>query len=105
MKPMRERGAGTALAALLDAVCHAPSARGWLGALVSYETLLLREMGYGGGTSDLGAPHFDKFENAFAAFDRLFSPLEKHLLADRYGDVMSARNLLRARLAKIAGAV
>ncbi|MFX6254467.1 DNA repair protein RecO C-terminal domain-containing protein, partial [Acinetobacter baumannii] len=36
-----------ALGALLDAVCHAPSARGWLPALVSYEVLLLRELGYG----------------------------------------------------------
>ncbi len=87
----------SALAGLLDAICNAPAARGWLGALVSYETLLLREMGYGGGS----APRFDTFEDAFAAFDRLFMPLEKHLLADRFGDVMSARNLLRTRLAKI----
>src|SRR6186713_1265155 len=37
-----------ALGGLLDAVCHAPSARGWAGALVGYEALLLRELGYGG---------------------------------------------------------
>jgi len=90
----------SALSALLDAICNAPSARGWLGALVSFETLLLREMGYGGGN----APQFEGFDEAFAAFDRLFTPLEKHLLADRYADVMAARNLLRARLARIAGA-
>lgn len=90
----------SALSALLDAICNAPSARGWLGALVSYEVLLLREMGYGGGD----APKFDGFDDAFAAFDRMFTPIEKHLLVGTYGDVMSARTLLRTRLARIAGA-
>ena len=36
-----------ALAALLDAICLAPSARGWTPALLSFELLLLRELGYG----------------------------------------------------------
>jgi hypothetical protein len=47
-----ERQAGLshreALDALLTAICHAPSARGWASALVGYETLLMREFGYGG---------------------------------------------------------
>jgi DNA repair protein RecO (recombination protein O) len=34
----------TALAALLDAICLAPSARGWARALAGYEALLLREV-------------------------------------------------------------
>lgn len=88
-----------AMAGLLDAICNAPSARGWLGAMVVYETLLLRDLGYGGGA----APVFADFDDAFAAFDRLFKPIEKHLLVGTFGDVMSARNLLRARLARIAG--
>src|SRR3569623_1378961 len=37
-----------ALGGLLTAICHAPSARGWAAALVDYEALLLRELGYGG---------------------------------------------------------
>ncbi len=37
-----------ALGGLLDAICHAPSARGWSRALAAYEALLLRELGYGG---------------------------------------------------------
>ena len=37
-----------ALDGLLEAICHAPSARGWAPALLSYEALLLRELGYGG---------------------------------------------------------
>ena len=90
----------SALSGLLDAICAAPSARGWLGALVAYETLLLREMGYGGGDS----PKFADFEAAFAAFDRMFMPIEKHLLVGTYGDVMAARTVLRTRLARIVGA-
>lgn len=35
------------LGALLDAICHAPSARGWARVLAGYEVLLLREIGYG----------------------------------------------------------
>lgn len=87
------------LKAVLDAICSAPSARGWLGGLVTYETLLLRDLGYGGGA----APEFADFDAVLAAFDRLFTPIEKHLLAGTYGDVMSARTLLRTRLAKIIG--
>ena len=36
-----------ALSALLDAICHAPSARGWATAMARYELLLLAELGFG----------------------------------------------------------
>ena len=36
-----------ALTALLDAICGAPSARGWAQALARYEQLLLAELGFG----------------------------------------------------------
>ena len=87
-----------ALDGLLTAVCHAPSARGWIGALVGYETLLLRELGYGG-----NAPTLGDFEESLAAMDRLARPLDHYLLADRRGDVMAARARLRELLAKISG--
>lgn len=87
-----------ALDGLLTAVCHAPSARGWIGALVGYETLLLRELGYGG-----NAPTLSDFEESLAAMDRLARPLDHYLLADRRGDVMAARARLRELLAKISG--
>ena len=48
------------LSALLDAICSAPSARGWLAAMVAYEAILLRELGYGGAKPDLTAP-FEMF--------------------------------------------
>lgn len=86
-----------ALDGLLTAVCHAPSARGWIGALVGYETLLLRELGYGG-----SAPTLGDFEESLAAMDRLARPLDHYLLADRRGDVMAARSRLRELLGRIS---
>jgi len=85
-----------ALGGLLNAICHAPSARGWAGALVGYETLLLRELGYGGG----GQPQGD-FSAMLEAMDQLAGPLDHYLLADRRGDVMAARARLREMLGRI----
>src|SRR5205085_9225599 len=34
------------LSGLLDAIEHAPSARGWVGGLIRFEQLLLAELGY-----------------------------------------------------------
>lgn len=88
-----------ALTALLDAICHAPSARGWLRALVAYEALLLRELGYGGAPPPAEAG-LESLLEILAAQGPL---LERYLLADRRGDVMAARAMLRERLAKMAG--
>jgi DNA repair protein RecO (recombination protein O) len=86
-----------ALGGLLDAICHAPSARGWARALVGYEILLLREQGYGGGAR----PEGDLPED-LAAMDKLAEPLDHYLLADRRGDVMAARTRLRELLGRMA---
>lgn len=88
----------SALGGLLDAVCHAPSARGWLPGLIGYEVLLLRELGYGGDAlRDVG----ESWEAQLAAFDRLGERLASYPLAARRGDVMGARAMLRERLARI----
>jgi DNA repair protein RecO (recombination protein O) len=87
-----------ALEALLDAVALAPSARGWLAGLVGYETLLLRELGYGGARPDPGAD----LGGQMAALAALEGQLAHSLLAGRRGDVMAARRLLTGRLARIA---
>ena len=87
-----------ALCALLDAICHAPSARGWAGALVAYEVLLLRELGYGGGEAP---PRIDNVAEALVWLDRLEATLATRLLAHLRGDVMGARTMLRARLGKM----
>lgn len=87
-----------ALSGLLDAVCHAPSARGWLPGIIAYETLLLRELGYGGG----GVPEPEPdWAATLAAYDRLGQRIERYLLADRRADVMGARALLRERLGRM----
>src|SRR5688572_30166776 len=85
-----------ALGGLLAAICHAPSARGWAAALVDYETLLLRELGYGGGDRLLG-----DFVDVLEAMDRLGAHLDHYLLADRRGDVMAARSRLRELLGRM----
>lgn len=89
-----------ALSALLDAVCHAPSARGWAPALLSYEVLLLRELGYGAGVE---RPDPADWAAVLHTFDRLATPLSRYALAERRGDVMAARAMLRERLARIPG--
>lgn len=88
-----------ALSALLEAICAAPSARGWAGALVAYEVLLLRELGYG--ASDTAKPEVGGLEDALAWLDRLESPIATRLLAHTRADVMGARALLRERLGKM----
>ena len=88
-----------ALGGLLDAICHAPSARGWARALAAYEALMLRELGYGGRGGDPG----DDWPALLAELRRSGQALESRLLADRRGDVMAARSILLERLARIAG--
>lgn len=88
----------SALLGLLDAICHAPSARGWTPALVGYETLVLRELGYGGPRA---MPDPADFPANLALLDRLGADLARYALADRRSDVMAARTILRQRLGKI----
>ncbi|MCE2842051.1 MAG: DNA repair protein RecO [Novosphingobium sp.] len=86
-----------ALSALLDAVCHAPSARGWLPGLTAFEALLLRELGYG----EIERPADPDWTVQLAAFDRLGPLVARYPLADRRSDVMAARAMLRERLGRI----
>ena len=87
-----------ALSALLDAVCAAPSARGWMPALLGFEALLLRELGYGEAP---GRPASDDWPSLLAVFDWLGRALARYPLAERQSDVMAARAMLRDRLARI----
>jgi len=87
----------TGLDALLTAICHAPSARGWLPVMVTYEAMLLRELGYGGGKPDA----VEDFAAQFETFRQLHRPIRDHLLADSARDVMAARVALGERLARM----
>jgi len=89
-----------ALGALLFAVTMAPSARGWAVALLSYEVLLLRELGYG---VTAQRPQEGDWPAILAAFDRIGRDLSLYLLADRRADVMASRAMLRDRLSRIFG--
>jgi DNA repair protein RecO (recombination protein O) len=86
-----------ALGGVLDAVCQAPSARGWLPGLLAYETLLLRETGYG----ELPRVTETEWPSLLAAFDALRPLIQRYALAERQRDVMGARAMLRERLARI----
>lgn len=87
-----------ALSALLAAICHAPSARGWVPGMVAFEVLLLRELGYGAG--EVPAQPAD-WPETLGAFDRTGRLIERYLLAEHRSDVMGARAMLRERLARI----
>lgn len=87
----------TALDGLLDAICAAPSARGWLAGMVGFEAMLLRELGYGGAKPDMGADFGEQFE----AFRGLHRPIRDYLLAGGPRDVMAARTALGERLKRM----
>ncbi|EDL48090.1 DNA repair protein RecO [Erythrobacter sp. SD-21] len=87
----------SALAALLEAICNAPSARGWAGALATYEVLLLRELGYGG-----TKPVIEGLEQALEILRANEAPIARYLLADTRADVLAARVLLMHRLERMA---
>lgn len=85
-----------ALDGALDAVEHAPSARGWAGAIASFEALLLGELGYG---VDRAAPgQSDDWPTLLARFRDTGRALDEHLFAGARIDVMAARQRLLARL-------
>ncbi|MEO0032501.1 MAG: hypothetical protein RIS94_2259 [Pseudomonadota bacterium] len=86
------------LSALLDAICHAPSARGWARVLAGYEALLLREVGYGTAPA---APPEEDWDILLARLDRQGTAIANRLLADRRGDVMGLRAILLERLKRI----
>lgn len=88
------------LAALLDAICTAPSARGWALGMAKFETLLLRDLGYGG---DAPLPPARDWPAILAALDRSGALLARRLLAERRVDVMGAREVMMQRLARIGG--
>jgi DNA repair protein RecO (recombination protein O) len=75
------------LTGLLDAIEHAPSARGWATGMLSYEQLLLTELGFGAA-----------FE---PGLERNGRALETHLFTGRRIDVLAARERLVDRLKRL----
>lgn len=94
----------SALCATLDAICHAPSARGWALALARYEALVLRELGYGAqdGAQAMLADG-TQWPVLLDHLHRQGRTIESRLLAERRRDVMGARAILLDRLKRISG--
>jgi DNA repair protein RecO (recombination protein O) len=91
----------SALGAVLDAICHAPSARGWARAVAGFEALLLREVGYGAAPAP---PAEESWRDLLARLDRQGRALSARLLNDRrhdQGAIMPARQALIDRLRRI----
>jgi DNA repair protein RecO (recombination protein O) len=84
---------------LLGAIEAAPSARGWAGAVVRYELLLLAELGFG-----LDEEEIEALPNAVREAMKITGErLARDLLSDRRGAVLAARERLVERLARMAG--
>ena len=90
----------SALEAVLEAICHAPSARGWARAVAAYEALLLQEIGFGHAQPP---PSDEPWDRLLARLDRQGLALSKHLLADPRRDGMAARAILIERFKRIDG--
>jgi DNA repair protein RecO (recombination protein O) len=84
----------SALDGLLAAVELAPAARGWAPAMARYETLLLSQLGYGGG--DVAAAVGTAAALKAMAANR--EALIVHILGERRAEVIAARERLVDRL-------
>jgi DNA repair protein RecO (recombination protein O) len=84
---------------LLAAIEAAPSARGWAGAVVRYELLLLAELGFGLDDGEVAALPNAVREAMKVTGERL----ARDLLNDRRGAVLAARERLDERLRRMAG--
>jgi DNA repair protein RecO (recombination protein O) len=80
------------LSGVLDAIEHAPSARGWALALARFERLLLEQLGFGGASGEEVSVRDMLRANGRA--------MERHLFAERRTDVLAARERLMNRLSR-----
>ncbi len=91
-----------ALDGMLGAIEHAPSARGWVAALVRFETLTVAELGYADLPPD--APPSDAaWPVLLAALDASGTYLHRDVFADRRGHAFDARERLVVRLRRLLG--
>jgi DNA repair protein RecO (recombination protein O) len=86
-----------ALDGVLAAIVAAPAARGWALALIRYEILLLRTLGYGGGDIELPAPDAD-WAQLHALYGARRAPMAAHVFDDRRAAILAARDRLVDRM-------
>ena len=82
-----------AMEGLLLAIAAAPSARRWAGAMVSFERLLMRALGYGGVLPKLE----EDWPSVMTGLTANGAQLSRHLLSDRRRDILSARERMMER--------
>lgn len=82
-----------ALDGLLAAIAAAPSARRWAGAMVSFERLLMRALGYGGAMPSVE----EGWSSVIAGLTANGAQLSRHLLTDRRRDILPARERMMDR--------
>ena len=95
-----------ALGGLLSAVEVAPRASGWAGALVRYELLVLRELGFG--LDRIEGPELFSADRPDAGWDEILHDLQvtgtliaRDLLTDRRAGALDARERLVERLRRV----
>ncbi|MFM7028794.1 MAG: DNA repair protein RecO [Chakrabartia sp.] len=76
-----------ALDGLLGVMEAAPSARRWAGAMLLFERLLMRALGYGGEAGSLA----DDWPQVLAGLNANGARLARHLLNERQRDILPAR--------------
>lgn len=94
-----------ALDGILSAVEAAPSARGWAAALVRYELLILRELGFGLARSDwpsfLREERRPEWREIFDGLAITGDALQRDLLTGRQAGALDARERLIERLRRV----
>ena len=91
-----------ALDGMLGAIEHAPSARGWVAALVRFEALTVAELGYADGPPAPPTPEA-AWPELLAALDASGTYLHRDVFADRRGHAFDARERLVTRLRRLLG--
>lgn len=86
-----------ALGALLTAICHAGAAREWVRAMLAYEALMLRALGFGGGAP----PHGETLATVVDRFHGQRAALSRHIFTERQADILTARDALAGRLVRL----
>lgn len=94
-----------ALDGLLAAVEAAPSAKGWAAALVRYELLVLRELGFGLARSEwpefMRAERPPEWDQILQGLGTTGRALDRDLLTGRQANVLDARERLIERLRRV----
>ena len=89
-----------AMDGFLDAVEAAPSARGWAGALATFETLVISQLGYEGGSATV--PAGQNWNEVFTSLQRNGSQLSRDVLPERARSLADIRVRLVERLKRLA---